>query len=96
LPAVSYGHETWSLILREEHRLKVIGNRVPRRIFEPKRDWGKLHNEELYNLYSSPNIVRIIKARRMRWSGHGARIGEKMILVRKPEGKRLLGRPKRK
>jgi hypothetical protein len=62
---VLYGCETWSLTLREEHRLKVFENRVPRRIFGPKRDevtreWRKLHNEELRDLYSSPNIIRII------------------------------------
>jgi hypothetical protein len=69
--------------LREEHRLGVFENRVLRRIFGPKRDevtgeWGKLHNEELQDLYSSPSIIRIIKSRRMRWTGHVARIGEKM------------------
>jgi hypothetical protein len=70
------------LTLREEHRLRVIENRVLRRIFGPKRDhvmgdWRKLHNEELHNLYSSPNIIRMIKSRRMRWAGHEARMGEK-------------------
>jgi hypothetical protein len=70
LPVVLYGCETWSLTLREEHRL-VLENRVLRRIFGPKRDevtggWRKLHNEELHGLYSSPSIVRLIKARRMR------------------------------
>jgi hypothetical protein len=68
---VLYGCETWSLILREEHRLEVFENRVLRRIFGPKRDdltgdWRKLRNEELHNLHSSPSIIRIIKARRMR------------------------------
>jgi hypothetical protein len=76
-----------------------------RRIFGPKRDgvtgrWRKLHNEELHNLYSSPSIIRIIKSRRMRWAGHMARMGEKRnmyrLLVGKPEGKRPLGRPRRK
>jgi hypothetical protein len=67
LPAVLYGCETWSLTLREEHRLKVFENRVLRRIFGPKRDevtgeWRKLRNEELRDLYSSPSIIRIIKS----------------------------------
>jgi hypothetical protein len=71
LPVVLYGCETWSLTLREEHRLKVFENRVLRRIFEPKRDevtgeWRKLHDEELRDLYSSASIIRIIKLRRMR------------------------------
>jgi hypothetical protein len=75
LPVVLYRCETWSLTLREEHKLKVFENRVMRRIFGPKRDevmgeWRKLHNEELRDLYSSPSIVRIIKSRRMRWVGH--------------------------
>jgi hypothetical protein len=75
------------------------------RIFGPKRDevsgeWRRLHNEELHDLYSSPNIVWMIKSRRMRWAGHLARIGEKRVvyrvLVGKPEGKRPLGRPRRR
>jgi hypothetical protein len=83
----------------------VFENRVLRRICGPKRDgvaggWRKLHNEELHNLYSSPNIIRIIKSRRMRWAGLVARIGEKRnvyrILIGKPEGKRPLGRPRRR
>jgi hypothetical protein len=74
LPVVLYGCETWSLTLREEHRLRVFENRVLRRIFGPKRnevpgEWRKLHNEELRDLYSSPSIIRIIKPRRMRWAG---------------------------
>jgi hypothetical protein len=78
LPLVLYGCETLSLlILREEHRVRVFENRVLRRTFGPKRDevtggWKKLYNEELYDLYSSPSIVRVIKARRMRWAGHVA------------------------
>jgi hypothetical protein len=83
----------------------VFENRVLRRILEPKRDemiggWRKLHNEELHNLYSSPSIIRIIKSRRMRWAGHVARVGEERnayrILVGKPEGKRSLGRLRRR
>jgi hypothetical protein len=66
--------------LRKEHRLRVFENRVLRRIFEPKREedgsWRKLHNDELHNLYSSPNIVSVIKSRRMRWAGHVARMAE--------------------
>jgi hypothetical protein len=72
-----YGCETWSLTLREEHRLRVFENRVLRRIFGLKRDegtgdWRKLHNEELHRLYSSPSIIRMMKSRRMRWAGHVA------------------------
>jgi hypothetical protein len=82
----------------------VFENRVLRRIFGPKRDevtgdWRKLHNEELHNLYSSPNIIRMIKSGKMRWAGHIARMGETRnayrILVGKPDGKRPLGRPRR-
>jgi PAS domain-containing protein len=81
LPFVLYGCETWSLTLREEHRLRVFENRVLRRIFGLKRDevtgeWRKLHSEELHILYSSPNIIKQIESRRMRWAGHVARIGE--------------------
>jgi hypothetical protein len=80
-PVVLYGCETWCLTLREEHRLKVFENRVLRRIFGPKWDevtgeWRKLHNEELHNLCSSPDIIRQVKSRRMRWAGHVARMGE--------------------
>jgi hypothetical protein len=91
--------------LREERRLRVFENRVLKRIFGPNRDevtgeQRKLHTEELNDLYSSPNIVRVIKPGRMRWAGHEARMRERrgvyMVLVRKPEGKRPLGRPKRR
>ena len=89
LPVVLYGYETWSLILREERRLRVFENRVLRKIFGPKRDevtgeWRKLSNEEFNDLYSSPefndlyslpNIVRVIKLRIMRWAGHVAHMG---------------------
>jgi hypothetical protein len=83
----------------------VFENRVLRRVFGPKRDevtgeWRKLHNEELNHLYSLPNIVRVVKSRRIRWAGHVARVGEgrgmHRVLVGKPEGKRLLGRPRRR
>jgi hypothetical protein len=75
-----------------------------RKIFGPKREeagsWRKLHNDELHDLYSSPNIVRVIKSRRMRWAGHAARMGEGRgvyrVLVGRPEGKRPLGRPRRR
>jgi hypothetical protein len=105
LPVVLYGCETWSLTLKEENRLRVFENRVLRRIFGPKRDevtgeWRKLHYKELHDLYSSPSIIRIIKSRRMRWAGYVARLEEKRIayrlLVGKPEGKRPLGRPRRR
>jgi hypothetical protein len=87
-----YGCETWSLTLREEHRLRVFENRMLRRIFGPKRDevtggWRKLHNEELHNLYSSPSIIRMIKSRVMKWARHVERIRKKWnayrILVEK-------------
>jgi hypothetical protein len=105
LPVVLYGYETWSLTFREESRPRVFENRVLRRIFGPKRDevtreCRKLHNEELNDLYCSPSIVRLIKSRRMRWAGHVARMGERRgvdwILMGKPEGKRPLGRPRRR
>jgi hypothetical protein len=84
LPVMLYGCKTWSLTLGEEHRLRVSENRVLRKIFGPKREedgsWRKLHNDELHNLYSSPNIVRVIKSRRMRWAGHVACMGGEMYL----------------
>jgi len=98
-----YGCETGSLTLREERRLRVFENRVLRKVFGPKRDegtgeWRKLHNEELNDLYYLPNIVRVVKSRRMRWTGHVAHMGEDRVvhrvLVGKPEGKRPLGRPR--
>ena len=97
MPVVLYGCGTWSLTLREEHRLRVFENRVLRRIFGPERDevtekWRKLHNEEL-------NIIWMLKQRRLRWVGNVAGIGERRgvyrVLVGKPEGKRRPGRPRR-
>jgi hypothetical protein len=91
MPLVLYGYETWSLTLREEYRLRVFEIRVLRRIFGPKRDevmggWRKLHNEDLHN--SLPNIIRMIKPRRIRWAGHVARMRKRRntyrILVGKP------------
>jgi hypothetical protein len=78
LPVVLYMCETWSLILREEHKMRVFEDRALRRIFGPKRvevtgGWGKLHIEELHNLYSPPSITRMMKSRRMIWVGHVAR-----------------------
>jgi hypothetical protein len=93
----SYGSETWTVTVGEKLGL--------RKIFGPKRDevtgqWRRLHNEELYDLYSSPNIIWVIKSRRMRWAGHVARVGEGRgsyrILVGRPEGRRPLGRPRRR
>ena len=89
--------------MREECRLRVFENRVLREIFGPKRDevtgeWRKLHNEELNDLYCSPNIIRVIKSRSMRWAEHVAYMGERTgvnrVLVGKPEGKNPLGRPR--
>jgi hypothetical protein len=104
LPVVLYGCETWSLTLRVECRLGVFENRVLRRIFGPKwkeeESWRKLHNDELHSLYSSPNIVKVIKSSRMRGVGHVARMGEGRsvyrVLVGRPEGKRPLGKPRRR
>jgi hypothetical protein len=97
LPLVLYGCETWSPTLREEHRLGVLANRVLRRICGSKRDeiiggWRKLNNEEHHNLYSSLNIIRMIKSRRMGWTEHVAHMGGKRnayrVLMEKKEGKR--------
>jgi hypothetical protein len=104
LSFVLYGCETWSLTLREGHRLRIFENRVLRKIFGPKREedgsWRKLHNDELHNLYSSPNIVRVIKSRTMKWAGHVAPMGKGRgvyrFLVGRPEGNRPLGRPRRR
>ena len=101
MPVVFYGCETWSFTVRDERRLRAFENRVLRRIFGPKweevrGEWGKLHNEELHGFYSSPNIVRVIKSRRMRWAEHVAHMGERRgvyrVLVGKLEGKRPFGR----
>jgi len=100
-----YGCETRSLISQEERKLRVFENMVLRRIFGPRRDkvigeWRRLHNEKLNDLFSSPNIVGVIKSRRMKWAGHVARMGEERgvyrVLVGKLEGKRPLGRPRRR
>ncbi|KAJ4447398.1 hypothetical protein ANN_09404 [Periplaneta americana] len=125
LPVVLYGCKTWTLTLRKEQRLRMFDNKVLRKIFGAKRDevtgeWRKLHNAELHALYSSPDIIRNIKSRRLklaghvarmgqsrnvfrirlRWAGHVARVGESRnayrVLVGRPEGKRPLGRPRRK
>jgi len=101
LPIVLCGSETWLLTVRGERRLRVFENRVLRRIFGSEGGggvWKKLHNEELNDLYSSPNIVRVIKSRRVRWVGHVASMEESRgvyrVLVGKPERKRPLGRPR--
>ena len=94
MPIGLYGYETWSLSLRDERKLRVSENRVLKRLFGSKRDevtgeWRKLHNVELNDLYSSPNIIRVIKSRRMRWTEHVALMGERggvyRVLVGKPE-----------
>jgi hypothetical protein len=105
LPFVLCGCETWSPKFREERRLRAFESRVMRRIFGPKRDevtgeWRKLHNEELHDLYLSPNIVWVIKSRTIRWAGHVSLMGEERgvyrVLVGKAEEKRPLGRPRRR
>jgi len=105
LPVVLHGCETWSLTLREERKLRVFENIVLRRISGPRREevtgeWRRLHNEELNDLYALPNIVRVTKSRRMRWAGHVARMGEERgvyrVLLGKTEGRRPLGRPRRR
>ena len=102
---VFYGCETWSLTFREDRRLRVFENRVLWRICRPKIDevtmeWRKIHKEELNDMYSSPSIGRVIKSRRMKWSEHVARMGESKgvyrALVEKSEGKRPLGRRRRR
>jgi hypothetical protein len=105
LPVVLYGCETWSLTLREECRLRVFENRVLRRIFGPKRDevtgeWRTLDKKELYALYSPTSIIQVIRSRRLSWAGHVARMWERRgadrSLVRKSEGRRPLGRARRR
>jgi hypothetical protein len=104
LPVVLYGCETWSLMLREERRLRVFETRILRRIFRPKRDdngeWRRLHNDKLHSLYRSSNIVNLIKSRRLRWASHIARMEEGRrtfkILTGTTAGKRPLGRPRRR
>ena len=100
VPVVLYGCETWSLKRREKGRVRVFENKVLRRIFGPKKEevteeWRKLHNEKLNDLYSSSNIVRVIKSRRMRWATQVARMGKRRgayrVLVGKLEGKGPLG-----
>jgi len=102
-PVVLYGCETWLLTLREERKVRVFEDMVLMRIFGPRRDevtgeWRRLHNEELNDLYSSPNIMRVIKSIRMRWAGHVALSGEGRgvyrVFVGKPEGKRPQERPR--
>jgi len=100
LPFVLHGYKTWSLTWMEERRLRMFENRVLRGIFWPKKEWRKLHNEELNELYSSPNVFRVVKSRIMRWAGHVTRMVERRGvyrgLVGKPEGKRQLGRTRRR
>jgi hypothetical protein len=99
LPVLLYGCETWSHTLREKHRLRMFENSVLRKIFWPKRnnvrrEWRRIRNEELHNLYYSGNIIRVTKSRRMRWVGNVARMGDRRCayggLVGRPEGRRPL------
>jgi hypothetical protein len=100
-PVVLYGCETWSLTLKEEHMLRVLENRVLRKIFGPKTEevtgeWKRLHNEKFNDLLSSPKIIWVIKSRIVRWEGHVVSMGERRgacrILVGIPEARRPLGR----
>jgi hypothetical protein len=102
---VLYECETWSLALREKYRLRVFKNRALRRIFVPKRGertggWIELHNEELHDLYSSPSIIIMMNSRRLRWAGRVSRMERRRTRIgywwHKPEGKRSLGRPRRR
>jgi hypothetical protein len=104
-PVVLYGYKTWSLVLREECRVRVFEKSALGRIFGPKRDEvteerRRLHNEKLYALYSSPDIIGVMKSRRLKWAGHVAHFRESKgtyrVLVRKPEVKRPLGKPRRR
>ena len=104
MPVILYGCETWSLTLREESRLRVFENRILRRVFGLKTDENgelrRLHNEELHTLYRSPNIIRVIRSRRLRWAGHVSRMEEGRnafkILTDKSTGMIPLGRPRRR
>jgi hypothetical protein len=101
---VLYGYGTWSLTLKEACSLRVFENSILRRISGSKRDengeWRMLHNEELHSLYGSPNIVRVIRSRRLRWAGHVARMEESRSALKMLTGtsteKRPLGRPRRR
>ena len=98
-----YGCETWALTKCEENRFRVFENKVLRKIYGPKRDevtgeWRKLHNDELHVLYGSPSINRVMKARKLRWAGHVARMGDERtagrVLKGHPTSTRPLGRPR--